>query len=563
MLPSDQIRTGIERAPHRTLFKAMGYTDEEMARPLVAVVGSANDIVPGHVNLDKVNEAVKAGVRMAGGTPVEFSVIGICDGIAMGHAGMHYSLPSREVIAASIEMEVLAHCFDGMVLVPNCDKIIPGMLMAAARVNIPSVCVSGGPMLAGRHRGADVDFITVMEAQGAVRAGRMSAEELAELEDEACPGCGSCAGLFTANSMNCLTEAVGLGLPGNGTIPAVHAARIRLAKKAGMRVMHLIERGLRPRDIVNRESLANALAVDMAIGGSSNTVLHLLAIAGEAGVELTLEQIQEVCDRTPNLVRLSPAGGSVHHLQDLDEAGGIPAVMAELAKGGLVNGDVPCVAADRLGEVFEGREVLDHGVIRPLGEPYMATGGLAILTGNLAPEGAIVKQSAVPEGLMRVEGGARVFDSEEDAVEAMRSGGIRPGDVVVIRYEGPRGGPGMREMLNPTATLAGMGLSEGVLLITDGRFSGGTRGAAIGHISPEAASGGNIALVREGDVISVDIPARSIELEVSEDELAARREAWAPPEPRITSGFLGLYARLVSSASRGAVLSAQGEGRGR
>jgi dihydroxy-acid dehydratase len=555
MLPSEQVRLGVERAPHRTLFKAMGYTDEELSQPLVAVVNSANEIIPGHIHLGKVAEAVKAGVRMAGGTPVEFSVIGICDGIAMGHAGMHYSLASREVIAASIEMEVLAHCFDAMVLVPNCDKIIPGMLMAAARLNLPSICVSGGPMLAGRHRGTDVDFITVMEAQGAVRSGRMSEEELSELENEACPGCGSCAGLFTANSMNCLTEAVGLGLPGNGTVPAVYAARIRLAKQAGMRIMRLIESGLRPRDIINQASLANALAVDMAIGGSSNTVLHLLAIAGEAGVGLSLEQIQEVCDRTPNLVRISPAGGSVHHMQDLHEAGGIPAVMAELSKQGLINVDVPCVAADRMGDVLKGKSIHDTEVIRPVSDPYMATGGLAILSGNLAPEGAIVKQSAVPEGLLRMEGKARVYDSEEYAVEAMRASDIRPGDVVVIRYEGPRGGPGMREMLNPTATLAGMGLSEEVLLVTDGRFSGGTRGAAIGHVSPEAASGGNIALVREGDIIAVDIPGRSIELKVNEAELESRRATWVRPEPRITSGFLGLYARLVSSASRGAVLS--------
>jgi dihydroxy-acid dehydratase len=554
MLPSDTIKKGIERAPHRSLFKAMGYTDEELAQPLVAVVNSANEIIPGHVNLNKVVEAAKAGIRMGGGTPVEFSVIGICDGIAMGHAGMHYSLASREVIAASIELEVLAHCFDAMVLVPNCDKIVPGMLMAAARINLPAICVSGGPMLAGRHRGQDVDFITVMEAQGAASSGRMSEEELKELEDNACPGCGSCAGLFTANSMNCLTEAVGMGLPGNGTIPAVYSARLRLAKQAGMRALHLIESGLRPRDIISKASLRNALAVDMAIGGSSNTVLHLLAIASEASVDLSLEEIQEVCDSTPNLVRISPAGGSTHHMQDLHEAGGIPAVMGELAKRGLIDMEVPCVGASSIGEVIKGLESLDPSVIRHVDDPYMHTGGLAILKGSLAPEGAIVKQSAVPEMLSRIKGTARVFEGEEEAVEAMRSGGIRGGDVLIIRNEGPRGGPGMREMLNPTATLAGMGLSGSVVLVTDGRFSGGTRGAAIGHVSPEALHGGPIALVKEGDLIDIDIPARRIDLLVEEEELAARREAWVPHPARITTGFMAIYSRLVSSASRGAIL---------
>lgn len=554
MLPSDTIKKGIERAPHRSLFKAMGYTDEELAQPLVAVVSSANEIIPGHIHLDKVVEAAKTGVRMGGGTPVEFSVIGICDGIAMGHAGMHYSLASREVIAASVELEVLAHCFDAMVLVPNCDKIVPGMLMAAARVNLPSICVSGGPMLAGRHRGQDVDFITVMEAQGAASSGRMSEEELKELEDNACPGCGSCAGLFTANSMNCLTEAVGMGLPGNGTIPAVYSARLRLAKQAGMRALHLIESGLRPRDIITKASLRNALAVDMAIGGSSNTVLHLLAIAYEAGVELSLEEMQEVCDGTPNLVRISPAGGSTHHMQDLHEAGGIPAVMGELAKRGLIDLTAPCVGASSIGEIIEGRESLIPSVIRPVDDPYMATGGLAILTGNLAPEGAIVKQSAVPAGLQQVAGTARVFEGEEEAVAAMRCGDIKAGDVVIIRNEGPRGGPGMREMLNPTATLVGTGLSEDVVLVTDGRFSGGTRGAAIGHVSPEAARGGPIALVHEGDVIEIDIPARRLELKVDQAELSARQAAWRPPAPRITTGFMAIYSRLVSSASRGAIL---------
>ncbi len=553
MLPSDEVKRGLERAPHRALFKAMGYTEQELEQPLVAVVNSANEIVPGHVHLDRVVEAVKAGVRMGGGTPVEFSVIGICDGIAMGHAGMRYSLASREVIAASIELEVLAHSFDAVVMVPNCDKIIPGMLMAAARLNLPTVCVSGGPMMAGRHRGREVDFITVMEAQGAVRAGRMSEEELLELEDEACPGCGSCAGLFTANSMNCLTEAIGMGLPGNGTVPAVHAARLRMAKAAGKRVVELIGKGPLPRDIINPASLRNALAVDMAIGGSSNTVLHLLALAHEAGCDLSLGEIQEVCDRTPNLVRISPAGGGRHHMQDLHQAGGIPAGMGELYKLGLLETDSPCVAADRIGDVFKGRGTTDREVIRPAGDPYMATGGLALLFGNLAPEGCIVKQSAVPENLLRFKGPARVFDVEEDAVEAMRRGDIREGDAVVIRYEGPKGGPGMREMLNPTATLAGMGLSEKVVLITDGRFSGGTRGAAVGHICPEAAQGGPIALVEEGDLIELDIPSRRIELLVPQDALKKREEEWTAPPPRIKSGFMAVYARMVSSASRGAI----------
>ena len=553
MLPSDEVKKGIDRAPHRTLFKAMGYTDQELDQPLVAVVSSANEIIPGHIHLDKVVDAVKAGVRMGGGTPVEFSVIGICDGIAMGHSGMRYSLASREVIAASIELEVMAHCFDAVVLVPNCDKIVPGMLMAAARLNLPAVCVSGGPMMAGRHRGRDVDFITVMEAQGAVRAGRMDVQELNELENEACPGCGSCAGLFTANSMNCLTEAIGMGLPGNGTIMATHAGRLRLAKQAGKRAVELIGKGPLPRDIINPASLRNALAVDMAIGGSSNTVLHLMAIANEAGCEMSVEEVQEVCDATPNLVRISPAGGGRHHMQDLNEAGGIPAVMGELSALGLLDGEVPCVAAGRMGDVFEGRRSLNREVIRPADDPYMPTGGLAFLFGNLAPEGGIVKQSAVPENLLRFRGKAIAFDVEEDAVEAMREGRIKAGDVVVIRYEGPRGGPGMREMLNPTATLAGMGLSDKVVLLTDGRFSGGTRGAAVGHISPEAAQGGAIALVRDGDEIELDIPARRIELLVSPAELEERRKSWTPPPPRIKSGFMAVYARMVSSASRGAI----------
>ncbi|MBC7229406.1 MAG: dihydroxy-acid dehydratase [Actinobacteria bacterium] len=552
-LVSEVAKKGVHRAPHRSLLKALGYTDREIEQPWVGVACAHNEVIPGHTHLQQVAEAVKAGVRMAGGTPMQFGIIGICDGIAMGHAGMCYSLPSRENIADSVELMARAHAFDALVLVTNCDKIDPGVLMAAARLNLPAVVVSGGPMMAGRHRGRDVDFITVMEAQGAVEAGRMTPEELAELEECACPGCGSCAGLFTANSMNCLTEAIGMGLPGNGTIPAVHAQRLRLAKQAGMAVMEMLRKGRRPRDIITPASLRNALAVDMAIGGSTNTVLHLLAIAYEAGIELSLDTIQEVCDATPNLARISPAGEGRHHLQDLHEAGGIPAVMGELSRKGLVDPEVPCVAADRIGDVFEGKATLVPEVLRPVDDPYMPTGGLAILRGNLAPEGAVVKQSAVPENLLHHRGPARVFDREEDAVEAMLAGRIREGDVIVVRYEGPRGGPGMREMLNPTATLAGMGLADRVALLTDGRFSGGSRGAAVGHISPEAAQGGPIALVEEGDVIELDIRARRISLQVDDAEIRRREAAWRPPAPRVEGGVLADYARRVSSASRGAV----------
>jgi dihydroxy-acid dehydratase len=536
------------------LLKAIGYTDREIEQPWVGIACSANELIPGHIHLQQVAEAVKAGVRMGGGTPMQFGVIGICDGIAMGHAGMHSSLPSRELIADSVEVMANAHIFDAMVLVTNCDKIVPGMLMAAARVNIPTVVVSGGPMLAGRHRGRDVDFITVMEAQGAVEAGRMEPAELDELENCACPGCGSCAGLFTANSMNCLTEAIGMGLPGNGTIPAVYAERLRLAKQAGLAVMDMLGKGRLPRDIITPGSLRNALAVDMAIGGSTNTILHLLAIAREAGLELSLEVMQEVCDSTPNLARISPAGEEPkNHMQDLHEAGGITAVMGELLKRGLIDPDVPCVGADRLGDIIAGKGTLNPRVLRPVDDPYMPTGGLAILQGNLAPEGAVVKQSAVPENLLRHRGPARVFDGEEEATEAMLRGDIKEGDVIVVRYEGPRGGPGMREMLNPTATLAGMGMSDKVVLITDGRFSGGSHGAAIGHISPEAMQGGPIALVEEGDEIELDIIGRKLHLNVGDEELSRRRAAWKPPAPRVTSGYLAEYARRVSSASRGAV----------
>ena len=552
-LRSDSAKKGISRAGHRSLVKANGLIEREIEQPWVGIACSVNEIVPGHTNLQQVADAVKTGVRLGGGTPMQFGVIGICDGIAMGHAGMRYSLPSRENIADSVELMAQAHAFDALVLIPNCDKIVPGMIMAAARLNIPAIVVSGGPMLAGRHRGRDVDFITVMEAQSAVESGRMEACELDELENNACPGCGSCAGLFTANSMNCLTEAVGMGLPGNGTIPAVYAARLRLAKQAGIAVMEMLSAGRLPRYILNEESLSNALAVDMAIGGSSNTVLHLLAIAHEAHIELSLDAIQEICDRTPNLARISPAGSSRNHMQDLHEAGGIPAVMGELLKKGLINPDVPCAAGPRIGDFIEGKHTLDPEVLRPLENPYMPTGGLVVLRGNLAPEGAVVKQSAVPENLLKHSGPARVFDGEEEAVEAMVGGRVKDGDIIVVRYEGPQGGPGMREMLNPTAIIAGMGMGDKVVLITDGRFSGGTRGAAVGHIAPEAMRGGPIALIEEGDTIELDIEARRIHLAVDDAELNKRRTAWKQPPPKVTEGYLAEYARRVTSASRGAV----------
>jgi len=500
---SDQAKKGFERAPHRSLFYANGLTQEELKRPLIGIANAFNEIVPGHIHLNKIAEAVKAGVRLAGGTPLEFNVIGVCDGIAMGHIGMHYSLPSRELIADSVESMVLAHAFDGLVLVPNCDKIVPGMLMAAGRVNIPAIFVSGGPMMAGRYRGQDIDLKTMFEAVGRYQAGELSAEELQELELAACPGCGSCAGLFTANTMNCLTEALGMGLPGNGTIPAVTGARIRLAKQAGMQIMTLVERDIRPRQIMTPEAFENAIATDMAVGGSTNTVLHLPAIAHDAGVDLPLDLFDKVSQRTPYLVKLSPAGP--HHMQDLDEAGGIPAVMAELLQQNLIHRDALTVTGRTVAENLQAA-VRRTEVIRPLSEPYSPNGGIAILRGNLAPEGSVVKAGAVDPEMMRYRGPARVFDSEEAALEAILSRAIRPGDVIVIRYEGPKGGPGMREMLMPTSALAGMGLDDKVALMTDGRFSGATRGAAIGHVSPEAAAGGPIALVQEGDIMT-SVPA--------------------------------------------------------
>ena len=548
---SDILKTGVARAPSRALLKAMGITDEEIARPLIGIANSANELVPGHIHLDRIVEAVKAGIRMSGGTPLEFSTIGVCDGLAMGHIGMKYSLASRELIADSVEIMAVAHPFDGIVLVPNCDKVVPGMLMAALRLNIPAVVISGGPMMTGRFKGKKADVITVFEAVGRVKANDMTLEELAELEERACPGCGSCAGMFTANSMNCLTEALGLGLPGNGTVPAVEAARIRLAKRAGMKVMELVSRELRPRQIATAEAFRNAIAVDMALGCSTNTVLHVPAIAREAGINIDLKVFDDISSKTPHICSLSPGGP--HHLEDLDSAGGVQAVLKELVAGGLADPNVLTVTGATLGENLKSAAILDSEVIRPLSNPHHPIGGIAILKGNLAPDGAVVKQSAVQPEMLKNKGTARVFDSEEAAVEAILGGTIKPGQIVVIRYEGPRGGPGMREMLNPTSTLVGMGLDKSVALITDGRFSGGTKGAAIGHVSPEAAHGGMIALVRDGDEISIDIPGKRIDLNVPEDEINKRRSEWKPRAPNITEGYLARYAMMVSSAAEGAV----------
>ena len=548
---SDLMKKGLERAPHRSLFKAMGYTDEEIARPLIGVVNSANEVVPGHVQLDLITNAVKAGVRMAGGTPVEFPVIGVCDGIAMGHAGMKYSLASRELIADSVEIMATAHPFDGLVFIPNCDKIVPGMLMAALRLNIPCIFISGGPMLAGKLQDRQVDLISVFEGVGSVKAGKMSAAGLKQLEDCACPGCGSCSGMFTANSMNCVTEALGLGLPGNGTIPAVAAARLRLAKQAGMKVMELLKKNIRPRDIATLAAFKNAIAVDMALGCSTNTVLHIPAIAHEAGIRLDLNLFNKISEKTPNICKLSPAGH--HHIEDLDAAGGIQAVMKVISKLGVIDEKAETVSGKTVGANLRSARVLNDDVIRPPSRAYSQRGGIAVLTGNLAPDGAVVKQSAVADAMQVNEGRARVFDSEDGAIEAILGGKIKPGDIVVIRYEGPKGGPGMREMLSPTSAIVGMGLDKSVALLTDGRFSGGTQGAAIGHISPEAAEGGPIALVREGDVISIDIPAKKLQLKVSDTELARRRKALKTWTPAITTGYLARYAKMVTSASTGAI----------
>lgn len=549
---SDVIKKGVEKAPHRSLFKAMGYTQDELDRPLIGIANSANEIIPGHVDLPKIAAAVKAGVRLAGGTPIEFSTIGICDGIAMNHAGMRYSLASRELIADSVEMMAMAHPFDGLVLIPNCDKVIPGMLMAALRLNIPAILVSGGPMLAGRVGQKQVDLVSVFEAVGSCKAGRISARELEELEDVACPGCGSCAGMFTANSMNCLSEALGMALPGNGTIPAVTAARVRLAKQAGAQVMDLVKRNTCPRDIATRAAFENAIAVDMALGCSTNTVLHVPAIANEAGINLDLDLFNTISGRIPHLCSLRPGGP--HFLEDLDSAGGVQAVMKELSSRDLIRLVAPTVTGKTVGENLERVKVKDYDVIRPIDQPYHEVGGIAILYGNLAPEGAVVKQSAVAPEMLQQTRCARVFDSETSAAAAILEGLIRPGDVVVIRYEGPKGGPGMQEMLTPTAAIIGMGLGKDVALVTDGRFSGGTTGAAIGHVSPEAAVGGPIALVEEGDHILIDIPNKKLELLVDGTTLQRRRESWRPPEPRIKGGCMARYAHLVTSGAKGAIL---------
>lgn len=551
-MKSDIVKKGVERAPHRALFKAMGYTDEEIYRPLIGVVNSKNDIVPGHIHLDNIAEAVKAGIRMAGGTPVEFGSIGICDGIAMGHEGMKYSLASRELIADSCEAMGRAHSFDGMVFIPNCDKIVPGMLMAAARINVPSVVVSGGPMLSLKRNGKQLDLNSVFEAVGACKAGMMTEEEVGEYEDHACPGCGSCSGMFTANSMNCLTEVLGMGLTGNGTIPAVYAERIRLAKQAGMKVMELVEKGIRPLDILTEKAFENALTVDMALGCSTNSVLHLPAIAHEAGIEINLDIINEISGKVPNLCKLAPAGP--HHVQDLYAAGGVQAVMKELSKKDFLYLDLMTATGRTVGENISKAEVLDREVIRSLEEPYSSTGGIAVLRGNIAVDGAVVKRSAVSAEMLVHRGPARVYDSEEDSIKAIYEGKIKKGDVVIIRYEGPKGGPGMREMLGPTSAIAGMGLDKYVALITDGRFSGASRGASIGHVSPEAMEGGMIAAVQEGDMVNINIPEGRLEVEVPEEELKHRMAVWKAPQPRITTGYLGRYARLVTSASTGAVL---------
>ena len=550
--PSDRVLTGDACAPQRSLFYALGLTQEELERPLIAVVSAHSEIVPGHLHLDKITDAVKAGIRMAGGTPIMVPAIGVCDGIAMGHIGMKYSLASRELIADSVETMLNAHGFDGAVLVPNCDKIVPGMLMGALRVNIPSVIMSGGAMLPGNDRGKDMSLSTMFEAVGAKKAGLIDQDELTYIEQNACPGCGSCSGMFTANSMNCLCEVLGIALPGNGTIPAVYSGRMQLAKKAGMAVMKMVENDIRPRGIVNEKALRNGLACDMALGCSSNTVLHLLAIAKEAQVELDLNVINEISQSTPNLCKLAPAGPD--HIVDLYRAGGVQAVMKELQKKGLIDDTLLTVTGKTIRENLEQAKNLDHHIIKDIESPNSPTGGIAVLFGNIAPKGCVVKRSAVDPAMLKHSGPARVFDSEEEAIEAIYEGKIVKGDVVVIRYEGPKGGPGMREMLNPTSALAGMKLDKDVALITDGRFSGATRGAAIGHVSPEAASRGPIAVIREGEMIDIDINAGTIDLRISEEELQQRLDAWTAPEPKIKGGWLERYARLVSSADEGAVL---------
>lgn len=549
---SDKVTKGIERAPMRSLFYAMGYTKEELERPLIGVVSAKSEIVPGHMHLDKVAEAVKAGVRMAGGTPIEVPSIGVCDGIAMGHVGMKYSLPSRELIADSVETMTMAHAFDGLVLVPNCDKIVPGMIMAAVRMNIPAVVCSGGPMMSGLVKGEETSLSKMFEAVGARKADIIDDDDLLEFEQNVCPGCGSCSGMYTANSMNCLSEAVGIALPGNGTIPAVDSGRIRLAKHAGMAIMNLVEKDIKARDIINEKSLRNALACDMALGCSSNSVLHLLAIANEAGVHLDLNIFNEFSAKVPNLCHLAPAGGT--HMHDLNRAGGLMAVFSELDKKGLIDKSLITATGKTVGENFAGAHVKDYDIIRPIDKPYSETGGIAVMWGNIAQDGCVVKRSAVAPEMLSHTGPARVFDSEEDAIEAIYTGKIVDGDVVVIRYEGPKGGPGMREMLNPTSALAGMKLDKTVALITDGRFSGASRGASIGHVCPEAAAGGNIGLLQEGDIIEIDIPNSKINAQISDEEFDARRKDHVTPPSKATSGWLARYQRNVSASCKGAVM---------
>lgn len=552
---SDLVTKGVQQAPHRSLFNALGYTGEELNKPIVGIVSSYNEIVPGHMNLDKIVDAVKIGVAMAGGTPVVFPAIAVCDGIAMGHTGMKYSLATRELIADSTEAMSLAHQFDALVMVPNCDKNVPGLLMAAARVNVPTIFVSGGPMLAGKVKGKKTCLSDMFEAVGAYNAGKMSMEEVEQYENKACPTCGSCSGMYTANSMNCLTEALGMGLKGNGTIPAVYSERIKLAKHAGMKIMELFEKDIKPRDIMTEDAFLNALTIDMALGCSTNSMLHLPAIAHEAGVELNLDVANEISAKTPNLCHLAPAGNTF--MEDLDDAGGVYAVMNELSKRELLNLDLITCTGLTVGENIKGCLNTNTEVIRPVDNPYSETGGIAVLKGNLAPDACVVKRSAVAPSMMAHEGPARVFECEEDAINAINEDKIVPGDVVVIRYEGPKGGPGMREMLNPTSAIMGRGLGECVALITDGRFSGATRGASIGHVSPEAAVGGNIALVEEGDLIKIDINANTIDFVVSDEELSKRRANWKPRQPRITTGYLARYAALVTSGNRGAILEVQ------
>lgn len=549
---SDRVKKGPDKTPHRSLFKAMGYTDEELSRPLIGVVNAQNEIIPGHIHLDNIAKAVKAGILAAGGTPIEVPAIGVCDGIAMGHIGMHYSLPTRELIADSVECQAMAHAFDGLVLIPNCDKIVPGMLMAAARLNIPAIVCSGGPMLAG-HMGCEkLSLSKTFEAVGAYEAGLIDDAKLKEYENKSCPSCGSCSGMYTANSMNCLSEVIGMALPGNGTIPAVYGDRISLAKHAGMQIMKLVEKDIKPRDIMNEKAFRNALTMDMALGCSTNSMLHLPAIAHEAGVELNLEMANEISAKTPNLCHLAPAGS--HYIEELNAQSGIRAVMAEINKLGLLELDNLTVTLKTVGENIEGFEGADGEIIRPVTDPYSKTGGIAVLKGNIAKNGCVVKRSAVAPEMLKHTGPARVFTSEEAAIKAIFGGEIVKGDVVVITYEGPKGGPGMREMLSPTSALAGMKLDKDVALITDGRFSGASRGASIGHVSPEAAAGGNIGLVQEGDIIEIDINAGNINVKVSDEELEERRKNWVIPEPKIKTGYLAKYAKLVSSADKGAIL---------